>query len=83
VPVKIDEETLKNIAEETGGIYFRATSKTRLEGIYKEIDRLEKTRINVTEYSKKTEKFYMIALSGLAWILLYHLFYTFLFRIIE
>ncbi|NND95468.1 MAG: VWA domain-containing protein [Flavobacteriales bacterium] len=83
VPVKIDESTLKTIAEETGGRYFRATSKTRLEGIYQEIDRLEKTRINVTEYSKKTERFYLIALSGLGWIVLYHLFYTLLFRVIE
>jgi Ca-activated chloride channel family protein len=83
VKVKIDESTLKEIAEETGGQYFRATNKKKLEAIYQEIDRLEKTRINVTEYSKKTEKFFPIALSGLGWILLYHLFFTFLFRVIE
>ncbi|NNC82040.1 MAG: VWA domain-containing protein [Flavobacteriales bacterium] len=83
VQVKIDEESLKQIAEETGGQYFRATNRSKLEAIYQEIDRLEKTRINVTEYSKKTEKFFPIALSGLGWILLYHLFFTVFFRVIE
>ncbi len=83
VQVNIDEETLKFVANETGGQYFRATNKKKLKSIYQEIDRLEKTRINVTEYSKKSEKFTMIALSGLAWILLYHLFYSFIFRILE
>lgn len=57
VPVRIDEKTLNTIAETTGGQYFRATSKNNLEEIYEEIDKLEKSKIEVTEYKKKSEKF--------------------------
>ncbi len=62
--VEIDEETLREIAELTGGKYFRATDRDRLKSIYEEIDRLEKTRIEVTEHRKKTEQFYAFALVG-------------------
>lgn len=55
--VKIDEATLKAIAETTGGRYFRATSKDKLTDIYAEIDALEKTRFNVMQYNQKTEEF--------------------------
>ena len=57
VEVNIDEPTLKGIAEETGGRYFRATSGEKLQEIYTEIDTLEKTRFNVFRYNKKTEEF--------------------------
>jgi Ca-activated chloride channel homolog len=62
VDVKIDETLLKSMAELTGGKYFRATSKTKLEEIYKEIDQLEKSKIDVTEFSRKTEQFLPLAL---------------------
>lgn len=65
VEVNIDEETLKRIAEKTGGRYFRATSGTKLKEVYEEIDTLEKTRFNVFRYNKRTEEF-----PGLGWLTL-------------
>lgn len=65
VDVKIDEALLKKMAELTGGKYFRATSKTKLEEIYKEIDQLEKSKIDVTEFSRKTEQFMPLAVIAL------------------
>lgn len=56
-PVEIDEETLKNIAQKTGGEYFRATDKNALKDIFEEIDKLEKTKLSVTQYSKREEIF--------------------------
>ena len=53
VEVKIDEKTLQDIAATTNGKYFRATSNKALEEIYLEIDQLERSKINVKEYSKK------------------------------
>lgn len=55
IPVDIDEPTLKQIASTTGGQYFRATDNSSLKGIYAEIDKMEKTKISVQEYSKKQE----------------------------
>ena len=57
VEVNIDEGTLKRIADETGGRYFRATSGAKLKEVYEEIDTLEKTRFNVFRYNKRTEEF--------------------------
>ena len=64
VPVKIDEKTLQGIADITGGAYFRATDNKKLEEIYAEIDQMEKTKIEVTQYRKKSEKFMPWALLG-------------------
>ena len=50
VPVVIDEETLKNIALKTGGKYFRATDNKALRSIYKEIEKLEKSKIKSNDY---------------------------------
>lgn len=50
VPVTIDEETLKEIAETTDGKYFRATDTTSLEAIYEEIDQLEKTKVETQQF---------------------------------
>ena len=60
--VQIDEEILKQIAVETGGQYFRATSTTSLKNIYSDIDRLEKTKMAVSEFRHKTEEFYPLIL---------------------
>lgn len=60
--VRIDEVTLTEIAKMTGGKYFRATSNRSLANIYKEIDQLEKSKIEVTEYRKKKEEFFYFAL---------------------
>lgn len=58
MPVVIDEATLKNIASVTGGKYFRATDKTVLKEIFNEIDKLEKTQMDVKQFSH-TEDDYM------------------------
>ncbi len=57
MPVEIDEATLKQIADKTGGKYFRATNNNSLREIYTEIDKLEKSKIKVKEYSRKEEQF--------------------------
>ena len=62
-PVEIDETTLRNIAQKTGGEYFRATDKGALKDIFEEIDKLEKTKLSITQFNKKEEVF-------MPWILL-------------
>ena len=57
IPVEIDEQTLTQIAATTNGNYFRATSNTKLKEVYAEIDKLEKTKLNVKEFSKRNEAF--------------------------
>ena len=57
VPVQIDEELLQQVADITGGKYFRATDKESLEQIYGEIGEMEKTKIEVTEYTRYSELF--------------------------
>ncbi len=64
VDVNINEEALQEIADMTGGKYFRATNGDALEAIYQEIDRLEKTKISVTEHSQKSEEFFWFAAIG-------------------
>jgi Ca-activated chloride channel family protein len=61
IPVEIDEATLTKIAQTTGGLYFRATNTVALKEIYQEIDQLEKTKMNVQEYSKKYEEYRIFA----------------------
>jgi Ca-activated chloride channel family protein len=65
--VEIDEEVLKEIATMTGGKYFRATDNESLNKIYEEIDALEKSKINVQEFSRKREEYmpYAIILAAL------------------
>jgi len=62
VEVKIDEPTMQEIAKLTGGKYYRATNNRNLAAIYEEIDQLEKSKIEVTEYRKKSEEFLPFAL---------------------
>ena len=57
IEVKIDEKTLETIATLTDGKYFRATNNLKLAEIYKEIDRLEKSKIDSKELSSKTEEY--------------------------
>ena len=70
IPVEIDEKTLTQIAQITGGQYFRATNNKALIGIYKEIDQMEKTKMSVQEYSKKQEDYVRFAMIGLLFLLL-------------
>ncbi len=60
--VQIDEELLEQVAEMTDGKYFRATSNKKLKQIYKEIDQLERSKIDVTEFRKMTEEFHLLVL---------------------
>ncbi len=59
MPVEIDEEMLKEVARITGGEYFRAKDTKALKQIYKQIDELEKTKIEVKEYTRYQELFVM------------------------
>lgn len=71
--VEIDEKTLAQIASTTEGNYFRATSNSKLREVYGEIDKLEKTKLNVKEFSKREE-----AYRGFAWVA----FLTFLLELL-
>lgn len=68
--VKIDEEVLQQIADMTGGQYFRATNNKALEQVYSEIDKLERSKIEVTEYNKREERFRLYGFIALALIAL-------------
>ncbi|MCQ2265581.1 MAG: VWA domain-containing protein [Bacteroidales bacterium] len=57
VDTEIDENLLKSIAATTGGKYFRATNTQKLEEVYKEIDKMEKTIINETTFENKADEF--------------------------
>ncbi|MCO5235346.1 MAG: VWA domain-containing protein [Chitinophagaceae bacterium] len=67
--VHIDESLLKEIATETGGQYFRAKEDRDLNTIYREIDRLEKTKVTISDTRIYTERFYPLALMAIAFIL--------------
>jgi Ca-activated chloride channel family protein len=80
--VSIDEKLLTQIANETGGKYFRATDNESLGTIYKDIDRLEKSKFQVTTFTHYTEKFFPFILAAvmflvLEWILRFTLFRKF------
>ena len=60
--VEIDEKVLKNIAEITNGKYFRATDNYQLKQIYQEIDKLEKSKIDVKEFRKKSEEYLLFVI---------------------
>ena len=62
MPVEIDEETLQEIAQNTGGEYFRATDNNKLKEIYEQIDKLEKSKMEVKEFSQKDEEFLIFVL---------------------
>ena len=65
MPVEIDETLLKNIANQTGGKYFRATNNSSLSAVYKEIDQLEKSKVALTAVKHFTELFFPFAVLAL------------------
>lgn len=67
--VEIDEKVLRQIAETTGGSYFRATDKESLVEIYNRIDSMEKSRIEVTEFTVLHEEYLVYLLAALALLL--------------
>ena len=70
VPVDVDETTLQQIADKTGGKYYRADNAERFRQIYAEIDKLEKTEAVINKFTEFKELFPLLAAGGLALLLL-------------
>ena len=68
IPVEVDDEMLRKIASQTGGKYFRATNNKSLKNIYAEIDKLEKTKVEIKSYRRTAELYYPFAILSLALI---------------
>ncbi len=83
IPVTINEELLQTIADETGGKYYRATSKEKLKEIYYEIDQLERSKIEVTEFRRVSEEFYPFAIAGILSLLLAFILKHVVFRTVN
>ncbi len=81
VPVKIDEDVLKKIAKATDGKYFRATSNRSLQNVYQEIDKLEKSKIDVNIFMNKSEEFLNFAIMAMVLLLLELVLRISIFRI--
>jgi Ca-activated chloride channel family protein len=80
MPVEIDEDMLKQVSAATGGMYFRATGNQKLKDIYAEIDKLERTKIEVTEFHRYRELFPQYLVLGAALLLAELLLAAFVFR---
>lgn len=80
LPVEIDETVLKQIAGTTDGSYFRATNKEKLKEIYSEIDKLEKTKLNVRQYNKRYEHYMPFAIAAFLCLLMELLLRNFVLR---
>ena len=70
MPTDIDENLLREIAKMTDGNYFRATDNDALVKVYEEIDQMEKSKISVQEYHKKTEEYLRFAIAAAMLLLL-------------
>ncbi|MCH5175940.1 MAG: VWA domain-containing protein [Prevotellaceae bacterium] len=70
LPVEIDEQTMTKISEETGGQYFRAHKNAELDAIYQDIDKLERTKFSVKQFSRRSELYMPYALAALVVLLL-------------
>lgn len=78
--VEIDEKLLSSVAGMTGGKYFRATSNQKLDEVYQEIDKLERSKIEVTEFRRLHEEFHPLVAWALALLLLEFLLRKTIFR---
>ena len=65
IPVEIDTKTLSDIAQTTDGNFYRATNNNELKKIYRDIDKLEKTKFNVKHFAKRYEAYQPFALAAL------------------
>ena len=83
VKVEIDEKLLATIANSSGGKYYRATSNQKLDEIYDEIDKLERSKIEVMEFKRLHEEFYPLVAWALALLLLEFLLRLTVFRTIS
>lgn len=81
--VEIDEKMLTTIANNSGGKYFRATSNQKLSEIYDEIDKLERSKIEVTEFRHVHEEFYPLVALALVLLLVEFLLRKTVFRTIS
>ncbi len=70
LPVEIDEQTMTKISRETGGQYFRAQKNAELDAIYQDIDKMERTKFNVKQFSRRGELYQPFALAAMAVLLL-------------
>ncbi len=70
MPVEIDTKTLQDIAATSEGNFYRATNNKELSQIYKDIDKLEKTRLNVKKFSKRYEAYQPFAIAAVLILLL-------------
>ena len=80
IPVEIDNQTLSEIAAATDGDFYRATNTKELRKIYQEIDQLEKSKLNVKQFSKKYEAFQPFAIIAVLALLLEILLRITIFR---
>ncbi len=80
IPVEIDSKTLSEIAAATDGGFYRATNNRELQNIYREIDKLEKSKLNVTQFSKRYEAYQPFALAACLLLLLELLLRLTIFR---
>jgi Ca-activated chloride channel family protein len=80
MPVEIDEAILREIAQNTGGKYFRATDNDKLAQVYSEIDKLEKSKIDVRQFSRRDEKYLIPALIAFCLLILEILVKNTIFR---
>jgi Ca-activated chloride channel homolog len=67
-PVEFDETTLTQIAQVTNGKYYRATDNNTLQSIYKDIDKLEKRKLQVKEYNRHSDEYTIFALLALLFL---------------
>ena len=70
IPVEIDTKTLSDIAATTDGNFYRATNNAELKNIYKDIDKLEKTKMNVKKFSKRYKAYQPFAIAAILCLLL-------------
>ena len=70
IPVEIDTQTLSEIARTTDGNFYRATNNKQLKQIYKDIDKLEKSKLNVKKFSKRYDNFQPFAIAAILSLLL-------------
>ena len=80
IPVEIDSKTLSDIAAATEGDFYRATNNKELQNTYKEIDKLEKSKLSVKTYSKKYEAYQPFAIAAVLLLLLEILLRITIFR---
>ena len=83
VKVEIDEKMLKAIADNSGGKYYRANNNQKLVEIYEDIDKLERSKIEVTEFRRVHEEFYPLVAWALVLLLLEFLLRMTVFRTIS